>query len=217
MKRPLILPLLPPWLTLASALAVLLTLTLMLASPVQAQDDLTVSPGPETVSLVSEVSLDAVQEAEQEAEHEAGQEGHEAAIPPMWLLAPFIILLLMIATGPLFYGRHWHHHYPKYAVGLGVIVTVFYVFVLHDTTSMMHALKEFLSFIALVASLFIAASGIYLKINARGTPLANVVLLTVGAVIANLIVLPALLEVSGISPVPQLRSTTPTTPITPRS
>ena len=112
---------------------------------------------------------------------------HEAAIPPIWLLAPFIILLLMIATGPLFYGHHWHHHYPKYAVGLGVIVTLFYIFVLHDPTSMMHALAEYLSFIALVASLFVAASGIFLKINARGTPLANVALLSVGAIVANLI------------------------------
>ena len=89
-----------------------------------------------------------MQEAEQEAEH-------HGAIPPIWLVLPFIALLLMIATGPLFYAHHWHHHYPKYAIGLGVIVTLFYVFVLHDPTSMMHALTEYLSFIALVASLFI--------------------------------------------------------------
>ena len=93
----------------------------------------------------------------------------------------------MIATGPLFYAHHWHHHYPKYAIGLGVIVTLYYIFVLHDSLSMRHALAEYLSFIALVASLFVAASGIFLKVNARGTPLVNVALLSVGAVIANLI------------------------------
>lgn len=124
----------------------------------------------------------AVEEAHHDEEH-----GHAAAIPPVWLVAPFGILLLLIATGPLFYMHHWHHHYPKYAVGLGLIVTLYYVFVLHDATSMLHALTEFLSFIALVASLFIAASGIFLKVNARGTPLTNVALLSVGAVIANLI------------------------------
>ena len=39
--------------------------------------------------------------------------------------------------------------------------------------------------LALVASLFIAASGIYLGINARGTPGNNVLLLLAGSVIAN--------------------------------
>lgn len=180
MQRPFILPALSPWLTPASAFAVLLALMLMPATPVQAQDDPTPSTGPETVALVSsDVSPDAMQEAE--------QEHHGAAIPPIWLVLPFMTLLLMIATGPLFYAHHWHHHYPKYAIGLGVIVTLYYIFVLHDITSMEHALAEYLSFIALVASLFIAASGIFLKVNARGTPMANVALLSVGAVIANLI------------------------------
>ena len=117
----------------------------------------------------------------------ADEGGHKKTVPPVWLVAPFVILLLMIATGPLFYVHHWHRHYPKYAVGLGLFVTVYYLFVLHDGISMLHALQEYLSFIALVASLFIAASGIFLKVNARGTPLANISLLSVGAVIANLI------------------------------
>ncbi|MCY3628761.1 MAG: sodium:proton antiporter [Bacteroidota bacterium] len=131
----------------------------------------------------------AVQDATaEEGDHEEGYGGgHAKVLPPLWLVAPFVILLLMIATGPLFYGHHWHHHYPKYAVGLGLFVTVYYLFVLHDGISMLHALQEYLSFIALVASLFIAASGIFLKVNARGTPLANISLLSVGAVIANLI------------------------------
>ncbi len=171
MQRPFILPDFVRRLAFASAFALLLML--IPASPVQAQDDPNSSAGPETVTLVSEVAPAAMQEAH--------------AIPPIWLVLPFVALLLMIATGPLFYAHHWHHHYPKYAIGLGVIVTLYYIFVLHDPISMLHALTEYLSFIALVASLFIAASGIFLKVNARGTPMANVALLSVGAVIANLI------------------------------
>jgi len=116
-----------------------------------------------------------------------GEGGHHGAIPPLWLVLPFLGLLLMIATGPLFYSHHWHHHYPKYAVGFGAFVTAYYLLVLHDGVSMLHALQEYLSFIALVASLFIAASGIFLKVNARGTPMVNVGLLSIGALIANLI------------------------------
>ena len=109
------------------------------------------------------------------------------AVPPVWLVAPFVVLLLMIATGPLFYPHHWHYHYPKYAVGLGLFVALYYAFVLEAPMAMFYALEEYLSFIALVAALFIAASGIYVRVNARGTPLANVALLSMGAVLANLI------------------------------
>ncbi len=55
------------------------------------------------------------------------------------------------------------------------------------TDPIFHAIQEYVSFIALVASLFIAASGIFLNINANGTPRNNVILLFVGSVIANLI------------------------------
>ena len=136
----------------------------------------------------------AASEAIQEHETEAGEQEHAAEgdddhgpMPPTWLILPFAILLLMIATGPLFYARHWHRYYPRYAVVLGIVVAVYYIFVMHSITPMVHALAEFLSFIALVASLFIAASCIFLKMNARGTPLSNSIVLFAGSIIANLI------------------------------
>jgi Na+/H+ antiporter NhaD/arsenite permease-like protein len=107
--------------------------------------------------------------------------------PPVWLVIPFVVLLLMIATGPLFYIHHWHCHYPKYAVGLGAVVGLYYVLVLEAPMAMFYALEEYLSFIALVAALFVAASGIYVHLNVRGRPLTNVALLSVGAVLANFI------------------------------
>ena len=163
-------------------------LLLAFAVPTLAQDLEEHTPGE-----VQEVPGDTTEvhdegaETDQAAHDGSHDEGHHGSIPPVWLVLPFVVLLLMIATGPLFYMHHWHHHYPKYAVGLGLIVTLYYLLVLDDGISMLHALQEYLSFIALVASLFIAASGIFLKVNARGTPMANVALLSVGAVIANLI------------------------------
>ncbi|MBX2820751.1 MAG: sodium:proton antiporter [Rhodothermaceae bacterium] len=110
----------------------------------------------------------------------------DSPTPPVWLVIPFVLLLIMIATGPLFYAHHWHHHYPKYAVAFGLSVVAYYAFH-NDWVPVIHAIQEYSSFIALVASLFIAASGIYLNINANGTPKNNVILLFVGSVIANLI------------------------------
>ena len=121
------------------------------------------------------------------ADEEHGEGDHHGPLPPLWLVLPFLTLLIMIATGPLFYSHHWHKHYPKYAVALGAFVAIYYLFVLGSSTPMVHALAEYLSFIALVASLFIAASGIFLSLNARGTPWTNSILLFAGSVIANLI------------------------------
>src|SRR5690606_29385656 len=106
---------------------------------------------------------------------------------PLWLVIPFALLLLMIATGPLFYESFWHHHYPKIAVVLAVIVVSYYLFVLHNVHQPIHALAEYIQFIALLASLYVASGGILIEIDKKSTPMANVTLLLVGALISNLI------------------------------
>jgi len=109
-------------------------------------------------------------------------------LPPLWLVTPFVILLLMIATGPLLFHRFWEHHYPKAAMGLGAVVAVYYGFMMdHGTHTLLHTLEEYISFIALVASLFIVSGGILIHIERRGTPLVNGALLLFGAVLADII------------------------------
>ncbi|MBI9070343.1 MAG: sodium:proton antiporter [Melioribacteraceae bacterium] len=108
-------------------------------------------------------------------------------LPNALMVLPFAILLLMIATGPLFYHHFWEHHYPKVAIALGIVTSCYYGFVLHDTHSLLHSLAEYLSFIALLASLFVASGGILIKVDKKATPLLNVIILLFGAVIANVI------------------------------
>ncbi len=52
---------------------------------------------------------------------------------------------------------------------------------------LLHTLGEYCSFIALVGSLFVVAGGIHLRVKGEATPLANIVFLAIGAVVANLI------------------------------
>lgn len=113
-------------------------------------------------------------------------EGHHGAAP-VWLVIPFVALLLMIATGPLFYEHFWHHNYPKIAVGLAILVVFYYLFALHNVHGPVHALAEYIQFIALLASLFIASGGILIEIDKKATPIANVSLLVIGALVSNLI------------------------------
>jgi hypothetical protein len=41
--------------------------------------------------------------------------------PAVWAIAPFAILLAMIALGPLFFEQWWLKHYPKVALGLAAL------------------------------------------------------------------------------------------------
>lgn len=124
-------------------------------------------------------------------QHHVGEAhgNHEVhhAEAPVWLVIPFVALLLMIATGPLFYEHFWHHNYPKIAVALAILVVFYYLFALHNVHGPVHAMAEYIQFIALLASLFIASGGILIEIDKKATPVANVTLLLIGALISNLI------------------------------
>jgi len=107
------------------------------------------------------------------------------------LIIPFGLLLLLIATMPLAPAKvkHlWEHYYPHVALGLGLLVAAFYWFRIPSGSLVIgHTLHEYFSFICLIGSLFVVAGGIHLKVKGEGTPLANVVFLAVGAVLANFI------------------------------
>lgn len=114
-----------------------------------------------------------------------GEEEHP--LPDVFMVIPFVALLLMIATGPLFYHKFWEKHYPAIAITLGIITVSYYLFVLHDTHTPLHTLDEYISFIALLGSLFVASGGILIRIDKKSTPLLNSVLFLFGAVISNII------------------------------
>lgn len=139
-------------------------------------------------NILTEQSIadDAVQNEGDQGDSEAGHaEGH--GTPPGWSVFPFVLLLLMIATGPLFYEHFWHHHYPKIAIALAAIVVAYYILALHNVPSTIHAAFEYIQFISLLTGLYIASGGIVIKVDKKGTPLVNSVLLAIGAVIANII------------------------------
>lgn len=111
----------------------------------------------------------------------------EHALPSPYMVLPFIILLLMIATGPLFYKHIWERHYPKMAIVLGLVTVSYYLVFLSDYESLLHIFTEYISFIALLSSLFVASGGIFIKVDKKATPYMNVLFLLFGAVIANII------------------------------
>ncbi len=108
-------------------------------------------------------------------------------IPHLWALAPFVLLLLAIATLPFLSKRIWQQFYPHISVGLGAITVVYYALAFHAWHALAHAGLDYLSFMALIGSLFVVAGGIHIQVEGPTTPLSNVLFLALGAILTNLI------------------------------
>jgi Na+/H+ antiporter NhaD/arsenite permease-like protein len=110
---------------------------------------------------------------------------------PLALVIPFAALLLLIAVMPLTPPRvkhFWDHYYAHTAIGLGLVVIGYYLLKIPSGgETVTHTLEEYFSFISLIGSLFVVAGGIHIKVKDEATPLANVVFLAIGAVVANVI------------------------------
>lgn len=119
------------------------------------------------------------------SEEVAGDDAHHHA--PSWSVIPFALLLIMIATGPLFYEHFWHKNYPIVACVLAALVVLYYLFGLHNVHAPVHALAEYVQFIALLSGLFIASGGIMIEVDKEAKPMTNVVILLIGALISNII------------------------------
>ena len=113
-----------------------------------------------------------------------------ADVSPL-LLAPFGLLLLLIAAMPLTPPRlkhFWDRFYPHVSLGLAALVAVYYLArVEGGAAELGRTAADYGAFICLVGSLFVVAGGIHLKVKGEATPLANVVFLLLGAVLANVV------------------------------
>ena len=132
-----------------------------------------------SITFSASVSSDSLAVATEHATH--------SQLPSPFMVIPFVVLLVAIATGPLFYKHFWEKNYPAIAIILGIITTIYYLIFLNDYHSILHSLTEYISFIALLSSLFVASGGIFIKVDKKATPFINVLFLLFGAVIANII------------------------------
>ncbi|MEZ4319462.1 MAG: sodium:proton antiporter [Myxococcota bacterium] len=117
---------------------------------------------------------------------------------PMWSVIPFVGMLLSIALMPMFAEHFWHHNKNQLAVAVGWASPVF-VFLAytgltdfnhlgHDAThALTHAVTEYISFIALLGSLYVISGGILLRGDLEGRPSVNTAFLAIGAVMSNII------------------------------
>ena len=121
-----------------------------------------------------------------------------ADLMPLWAVIPFAGLLLSIALVPNFAEHWWHHNKNQLLVAVGwaspVLAYLVYIAATqhgvagHDALhALEHAVEEYISFIALLGSLYVISGGILLRGDLQGKPIINTVFLAIGAVIANVI------------------------------
>lgn len=103
------------------------------------------------------------------------------------MVLPFALLLFLIAAAPLGAPHFWEKYYAHVAVGLGLITAGYYGFGLHQTEPLVHAFREYVSFLALVGSLYVVSGGILIRVKGEAKPLTNCVFLLFGAVLANVL------------------------------
>ena len=102
-------------------------------------------------------------------------------------MLPFGLLLAAIALAPLCFADWWSKHYAKVAFGLAVVVLAYYFFGINQPHRVLDVGHEYLSFIALIGSLFVVSGGIHINVKGEASPMVNVIFLLIGAVIANLL------------------------------
>lgn len=155
-------------------------------------------------------------EEEGHADSGHGSAGHPHA-PPVWTIAPFVLLLLCIAILPLIPAtEHWWESNTSrlmVAAGLGALTLLYYGF-LHESPIDGHwpahylsapdaeggfqlglvqtilenaILQEFIPFIVLLFSLYTISGGIRISGDLQANPMTNAIFMGVGALLASFI------------------------------
>ena len=113
---------------------------------------------------------------------------HALALPP-WTVLPFVGLLLSIAVFPLAAPHFWDSNRNKGIVaGALALPLAAYLVVAHGADGvhvLLEKAQEYVSFLALLAALFIVTGGIYVRGSLSGTTLVNTGVLGLGALLAS--------------------------------
>jgi len=144
------------------------------------------------------------------------QEPHAEVAPPLWMVLPFVLLLLAIAVLPLIRATEhwWESNLNRFLVAAGLaLVTLTYYAFFHHTALEGHwpahhlvpserklvevklviavlenaILQEFIPFIVLLFSLFTITGGIRITGDLQAHPMTNASILGAGGILASFI------------------------------
>jgi Na+/H+ antiporter NhaD/arsenite permease-like protein len=109
----------------------------------------------------------------------------QATLLPLYTVLPFVVMLLSIAVCPLWIPHWWERNRNKLIVAclLGAPVAALYLG--REPRALIRMGEEYVSFIILLAGLYVIAGGIRLTGDLEATPLTNTAFLAAGALLAS--------------------------------
>ncbi len=109
------------------------------------------------------------------------------AAPPIYTVAPFVTMLLVIAIFPLWLPRWWASNRNKLAVCVVLGLPILALYLARRPAALVEMAEEYVALIILLAGLYVIAGGILLRGDLVATPLTNSVFLAVGALLASFV------------------------------
>jgi Na+/H+ antiporter NhaD/arsenite permease-like protein len=108
-------------------------------------------------------------------------------VPSVMWVVPFALLLLAIAVMPWLAPRLWESNLRKLGLSALLGTPVLALYLAHHPQALVHTVSDYVSFVLLLASLYVITGGVFLDGDLQATPRTNATFLAGGALFASLI------------------------------
>src|SRR5712691_3652451 len=109
-----------------------------------------------------------------------------AVILPVYVVTPFVLMLLSIAIFPLALPHWWEANRNKLLISALLGLPVLLLYLGRRPHALLETAEEYVSFILLLASLYVISGGIRLTGDLEATPLTTTAFLAAGLTVASL-------------------------------
>ncbi len=106
---------------------------------------------------------------------------------PLYTVVPFVAMLLAIAVLPLWKPHWWESNPNKLVVSTALGLPILTLYAVRAPGALLTMAEEYMSFIVLLAGLFVISGGISLRGDLAATPATNTGFLALGSVLASFI------------------------------
>jgi Na+/H+ antiporter NhaD/arsenite permease-like protein len=107
--------------------------------------------------------------------------------PPIYGVLPFALMLLAIAVAPLWFPHWWESNRNKLIVSAVLGLPVLAAYGVSHPAALAHTATDYVSFIILLAGLYVISGGILLRGDLVASPATNTGFLAIGGLIASFI------------------------------
>ena len=107
--------------------------------------------------------------------------------PPLYGVLPFAAMLLAIAVCPLWVPHWWESNWNKMIASAALGLPVLAIYGVRHPAALRHTAEDYVSFILLLAGLYVISGGILLRGDLVATPATNTGFLALGGILASFV------------------------------